>query len=492
MSICFPRRIRRVKCDEQKPVCLRCKSSGRDCDGYLDVFRQDMNNNIQPVPLTAARLAKVPSYKLPGTSKERQAFDFFIQNTGRDLFSATNMKSVYQLMLQISHSDDAIRSAIVALGSTGEQLHTCDSLAIQRERSSPNQDFTRIQYCKALQCLQRHIDANSDHSVAYTILLCVLFCMFEFLQGNDVGALTHLKGGLGLLSQDYWRVSGGLDKLSPNEDLHSEILTIFSAMNVQAALWLGLDDLPSSFMWLPQPAAGVGGSGLIYGQEDYSQPSVFATIDQISDSLNHHTRQIYAFRLFITSCSQRSSEDPIFQGLHAEKLRLVSQFQQWPPAVDASEMQLGSKITFDDTCRLAAMKMNYMIINILLQTYLEEANKLRIYQESEAEFRRVLIRANTIIRPMSDLARLRIQRVVTANNMGINPVSVSLQSGVIAPIYYTAIKCQNLSICHEAIRLLSEAPWREGAWDSLVMANIAKREIRRQKDQGGYMEYIED
>ena len=446
-----------------------------------------MKSNIQAVLPTAARLAKSPSYRVPGTSKERQAFDFFIHNTGRDLFSATNMKSVYQLMLQISQSDDAIRSAIVALGSTGEQLHTCDSLAIQRERSSPGQDFTRIQYCKALHCLQRRIDANSEHSVAYTILLCVLFCIFEFLQGNDVGALTHLKGGLRLLSQDYSRVSGGLDKLSQNADLHGEILTIFSAMNVQAALWLGLDELPSPFMWLPQPAAGVGGSGLIYSQEDYSQPSVFATIDQISESLNQLTRQIYAFRLFITSCNERSSEDPIFQSLRTEKEHLVSQLQQWPTAVDTWEMQLHSKSTSDHTYRLAAMKMNYIIVNILLQTYLEEANKLRTYQEFEADFHRVLILANPIVRPMNDLARLRIQRVVTANNMGINPVSVSLQSGVIAPIYYTAIKCQNLSICREAISLLSEAPWREGAWDSLAMANIAKNQIMRRKGEGGYM-----
>lgn len=27
-------RIRRVKCDEQKPACLRCTSTGRTCDGY--------------------------------------------------------------------------------------------------------------------------------------------------------------------------------------------------------------------------------------------------------------------------------------------------------------------------------------------------------------------------------------------------------------------------------------------------------------------------
>lgn len=397
-----------------------------------------------------------------------------------------NLRSVYQLILQISHSDDAIRSAIVALGSTGEQLHTCDSLAVQRERSSPNHDFTRIQYCKALQHLQRQIDSNSEHSVAYTIVLCILFCIFEFLQGNDVGVLTHLKGGLSLLNQDYSRVSSGLAKLSPHGDLDHEILTIFSAMNVQAALWLGLDDLPSSFMWLPQPAAGVGGSGLIYGQDGDSQPSVFSTIDEISESLNHHTTQVHAFRMFITSCHQRSIQDPIFKGLYAEKHRLISQYQQWSSAVHVTEIELGSTITSDDACRLAAMKMNYTIVHILLHTFLEDDRKLQIYEAFEADFCKILTLSTAILQPMNDLAKLRIQRVVTANNMGVSPASVSLYSGVIAPIYYTAIKCRNLGISRCAVTRLREAPWREGAWDSLVMANIAEKQIRRHTREGYY------
>ena len=132
------------------------------------------------------------------------------------------------------------------------------------------------------------------------------------------------------------------------------------------------------------------------------------------------------------------------------------------------------------------MKMNYNIVHILLHNFLEEDRKLQIYQTFEADFRKILTLSTPVIRPMNDLAKLRIQRVITANNMGINPASVSLYFGVIAPIYYTAVKCRNLAICRDAVSLLTEAPWREGAWDSLVMANIAEKQIRRHLEEGYY------
>ncbi|KAH3001521.1 hypothetical protein KXV73_001875, partial [Aspergillus fumigatus] len=31
---CLTCKVRRVKCDEEKPTCCRCRSTGRKCDGY--------------------------------------------------------------------------------------------------------------------------------------------------------------------------------------------------------------------------------------------------------------------------------------------------------------------------------------------------------------------------------------------------------------------------------------------------------------------------
>jgi len=41
-------RARRIKCDEDKPGCVRCARSGRVCEGYLDKVK-DMESRSNPL-----------------------------------------------------------------------------------------------------------------------------------------------------------------------------------------------------------------------------------------------------------------------------------------------------------------------------------------------------------------------------------------------------------------------------------------------------------
>ncbi|KAH4069175.1 hypothetical protein HBH98_012240 [Parastagonospora nodorum] len=43
-SGCKTCKIRKVKCDEEKPFCKRCTSTGRTCDGYDVTFRPPSNS----------------------------------------------------------------------------------------------------------------------------------------------------------------------------------------------------------------------------------------------------------------------------------------------------------------------------------------------------------------------------------------------------------------------------------------------------------------
>ena len=386
-------------------------------------------------------------------------------------------------MLQMSHSDVAMRSVVVALGSTGERLHTCGSLTIGRERSDNQIYFTRMQYGKAIRLLRHRIDENIEISAAYAIIFCFLFCIFEFLQGNGSASLLHLNSGLALLSEDNPSLANGLEALLPHVNLKEEIARVFSAMNAQATLWLGLDIIPSASFLLPQLLPLVP-SGDIYGRDGISQPAIFSSVDEAADSLNHHTSHFYGFRLSVAAFDRKSSSVLIPASLYAEKQRLIFQFQQWPPAVEALISSSAISPTSDSLDRIAVMTMNWTICHILLQTLLVES--CWIYRKYEAEFRKVLTLATPVIRPMNDVARLKIQHIVTANNRGVRPGTFTLHAGVIAPIYYTAIKCRNQEICQDALTLLSEDPWREGAWESLIMATIAEPQIRHHREEGYY------
>ena len=50
-------------------------------------------------------------------------------------------------------------------------------------------------------------------------------------------------------------------------------------------------------------------------------------------------------------------------------------------------------------------------------------------------------------------------------------------SGAIRPLYMVADKCFDFKVSEEAIDLLEEKPWREGAWDSAAMAAIARKNL---------------
>ena len=440
-------------------------------------------------PVTHARISRIPFFNISGTVEERQGFDYFIRNTGRDLARSFDLTGLYTLILQMSHSDDAMRSAIVALGSTGEKLHTSNILTLRQARFGRQLDFTRQQYGKALQHLQQRIDDNVPHSAAFAILLCFLFCIFEFLQGNDSASLVHLRGGLNLLSQDDTGISNGLEALSPGGHLDQEINNIFSAMNAQATLWLGLDVVPSATMLLPQLTLPISPPRNMYAKNRNHSSMAYASVDEASESLNCHMSHFYAFRLSIASYDERNPSDPVPESLVAKKKDLILQFQQWPAAVEVMISGLADSLTGDMLGRLAAMKMNWTVSNILLHTYLVDSGS--VYRRFEPDFRHVLELASSVMWPMNDLVRLKIQRIVTANNGGISPVAFSLHAGIIAPIYYTAIKCRNLGICREALALLKEDPWREGAWESLIMATIAEPRIQRHQEEGYYEPDVE-
>lgn len=64
-----------------------------------------------------------------------------------------------------------------------------------------------------------------------------------------------------------------------------------------------------------------------------------------------------------------------------------------------------------------------------------------------------------------------INRCEYVDDKDANPHAMfSLYVGIIAPLYLVANRCQILEVRNEAIALLSERPWREGAWDSSVIA----------------------
>ncbi|CAG9998574.1 unnamed protein product [Clonostachys byssicola] len=130
---CISCRIRRVKCDEARPQCLRCQSAKRMCDGYLPEGRvmsrrqmlDALKNNpaIGPASQTLAgnipmpSSAPIPVFVAMSPSQDTVHFDYFRKATVPNTDSFIPSSFWDQDILQLAYTEPAIWHATLALGA---------------------------------------------------------------------------------------------------------------------------------------------------------------------------------------------------------------------------------------------------------------------------------------------------------------------------------------------------------------------------------------
>jgi hypothetical protein len=97
-------RTRRLKCDETRPACLRCTSTGRFCDGYG--------------PLAIASLP----FDIPGSDAERRSYHYFRLQTSSAILGLQDSKYWTTSLLQLSYTQPAIKHVLIAMASVHEAL----------------------------------------------------------------------------------------------------------------------------------------------------------------------------------------------------------------------------------------------------------------------------------------------------------------------------------------------------------------------------------
>lgn len=119
-SGCKTCKIRRVKCDEGKPTCYRCKKFGIACDGYGD-----------PLPLSrAAKPALLLPRNVPGSSfytpsatvkfdnqEEYQYFLYFREQVTLDLSGSMPETMWNKVIPRAIDSEPALRNLTIAVSA---------------------------------------------------------------------------------------------------------------------------------------------------------------------------------------------------------------------------------------------------------------------------------------------------------------------------------------------------------------------------------------
>jgi len=172
-----------VKCDEAKPACRRCTSTGRKCDGYI---KDILSSNS----LTSQSLILVQrlSTSVPGNASEKRSFSYYLENTGPELSGYYDSSFWEMLLLQAAIVEPALKHAIIGIAS----LH--EAFSNKRLDYSPDNvewGFAINQYTKAISSLRRSL-ATSDQKPLTVLMSCILFVCFDSIRGYFSSAIVRL------------------------------------------------------------------------------------------------------------------------------------------------------------------------------------------------------------------------------------------------------------------------------------------------------------
>lgn len=193
--------VRRIKCDETKPECYRCTSTGRKCDGYEETF--DCDRHIVPISEcdgSSSSSSSSPECQVLSvfqSAKEQRAFRFFRERTIQQLsglYYNDNDNFWKGILLQAAFADDGIRAAVVSLGSLHEDYEQSGTMSMGVD------SFALKQYNLAI---RQHLDSSmvfhkDPYQMDNYVASCMIFVCIELLQGHYMSALSLVKGAVNL------------------------------------------------------------------------------------------------------------------------------------------------------------------------------------------------------------------------------------------------------------------------------------------------------
>jgi len=473
-------RIRHIKCDEGRPVCLKCQDTGRTCDGYLsDTKRRTALNNkalfttpvIERKPFMRSHRSLIPAplnLAVTGTTPERQCFEYFCLQIGQELSTALQSEPTYQFVLQACYADDAVKAAVIAIGSMGQRLRIDQVLTSNNQEANAFQRFAQVQYCKAIELLRARIVNEAQPRVELALISCYLFVILGFLQGNEADSLVHLRSGLKILRRE----NGFKGAMNP---LRREITRIFSVMDMEATHWLGLESFQSTIiMPLDGPVS------------DPPSLITFSNFDDAAIALIFQITRLSHFQRWITAYDTTLHSIP--QDAYKRHQDLLNDLQRWPVGLEILLGEVGD-LSHEMRDRVTLMRLNHRITVIQLSTCLNTRDEQGSYEENNVDYRQMLVLAKSVICNLDGLVKPRVRDIFAAIDHSRDSIPLfSFYAGVIRPLYILAISCRDLRLCREAVSWLSVRPWREGAWDSFSMAKIAERKIQQLERQGYYQD----
>lgn len=395
-----------------------------------------------------------PAFSVPEDETERRYYQVFCDRTTRNLAGHFPSDFWHRTAVRESHSDPAVRHAVIALGALTLSL---DGSLPQYETTISPIDVSREhhqvalqQYNKAIAFL-RQILAKGSPSIRTALVACLLFICFENFHGDHEGANSHVLCGLGLI--DQWLAQNpppngsSASKREQLQTLHAdEVFQTFSRLDSQSFAHLcsgssqSLNPNPRLFLWDSIADRGV------------DVPFAFIDVLAARSCWDYLSQRCIAFHRMSQPIHDSDPVSHPPSWFEEERQSCILQLTQFEDAIWALVN------TPSDSIFSSISPTILYLCNKITRMGLHAAGKR---DESHwdgylQEYEEIVMRSATL---------LHATKTSTLTHAGV----FGFEVGIIAPLHLTAMKCRIPSIRRQAINMLLEYPTREGYWDGMLL-----------------------
>lgn len=484
---CKTCKIRHVKCDETKPNCNRCSSTGRNCDGYAPI-KEDFKIQIwshahTPGPYNATRA-------FADFGDNVRYLEFYHRCARRSLSSHFDNDFWSKIVLQMAHSESAVRHALVALGFLCQSEH--GSMKHARAKFAVDEDYRFVlsQYNKAVRALVSRM-TDTAHSCEVALVTCLLFVCMEYLRGNYHTAFTHMKNGLGIITERQEENATATKKSLPSTTMIDENTQITKSSRFTDPMpleYLKRDYIaaphPVAFHKFPRPTPnstsvventlvpifirGIA-SALTYGVTTTDSLDVLSLMPSLLHQksfadLNEAHQACYELRnsaiLHLRTTGQQSlhRKSPTDEDCQRRDCLLDSHLAWFEKA---KELERDAVFSEEEKIALSSMKLSHYTTFILTACSLDRCEvKSDIYLE---EFQEILHHAKVVMEYRA--------RTTT------HGAHFTFEMCIILPLFLVSTRCRCPVTRRTAVAILAQNPPREGLWDAQQHLLVAKRAI---------------
>ncbi|KAK4936898.1 hypothetical protein LTR10_022355 [Elasticomyces elasticus] len=509
---CLTCKIRRKKCDEEKPSCRRCTSTGRKCDGYPrqssppsstsaesptqvsepDPKRQKTNNvyKIAIPPLSQSnkkastdseiiQLHRPPSNVMFDTDIDFYCFDFFRSRTGPE-FAAYFDSSIWRTYaVRACFQHPTVLAAAAAVGA----VHRRFELGISKE-AFEYCDLSDKLYHKAMRMLSNDMASDHPNATEINMMTMKLCSVFETFQGNYDLAQMHMTTGLkGLLSQNL-RTTYKDTQYRTVDLTYESLRRLFLKLELESVRLFGklakiLSDPEES---IPDPSLNPFAPESVSYLADpnpYPIPRAFTTLSQARDVLFTEAKWIWHTWTLLEQGMLIGSGFSRHQTHISRLLQWSMAYAEWSKKEDTkrrSQERHGAHLL------KAYREAAYLLLLTQMAFHSPETGEVivplcdppetcdchrscRTYAERKealnAHFARLLVLSESIFNSSSFFA--------------YEEHSISVDGGIGPPLYLGSSRCRSTKVRHQVTSLLEESEIQRRVWDTLGVYSIAEK-----------------